>query len=354
MLSFDVSIYYSIGLFLKVGLLLFNSSAFIRPRLWRFTLFAAALLFVSGIHLFLGDPEGSGAAVISAFLVSLLCTLILIYDENCVFYLRTMSISIFIGAILYIAFVKLGRIDDVWGRWTYFGNSQPNLGGEIIYTGVLATALGKPKLSALNLAIFASSIYAIMLLQARSALIASIFVIIYLAYLEFLRQNDLHIRIIIISGLVVILMYCLLLTDEGVSAFSSALLVDDVHRGAGTGFVGRADAWAYAMQSFYESPIIGGGFGFYHSEPGADWPPHPHSLWLHMLSEMGFIGLVSLVAIFLSVKSAWRENKRLMFFLASSLVMTVFNDRFINMNPYPFLIFVVLFWPRSVWSKLSN
>lgn len=349
MLSFEVTTYYIIVLVIKGGLLLCNSSVVKIPRLSRFNLFAIPLVFVSFIQLSLGNWEG--LALVSGFLVSLLITLILIYKENCIIYLRTISLSIFIGTILYIAFVKLGRIDDLWGRWTYFGNSQPNVGGEIIYTGVLASALGNRRLSPLNIAIFVSSIYAIMLLQARSALIASGFVIIYLTYSEFLREHRPHIRILV-SGFVMILVSCLLLTDEGRSAFDSALFVNDEYRGTGTGFVGRYDRWTYAMQAFFESPIIGVGVGFFRNEPNADWSPH--SFWFHMLSEMGLIGVLSLIAILLSVKSAWRENKQVLFFLSTSLIMTIFNDRFINMNPYPFLIFVVLLWPPSVWLRLSN
>src|SRR5262249_7195178 len=108
------------------------------------------------------------------------------------------------------------------------------------------------------------------------------------------------------------------------------------------------ERWSFAMDTFIESPIFGVGFGYFR---GSMSEVTPHSFWLYMMTDLGLLGVLSLAVVAICLKGLWKENRFVFWMITSSLPLTIFNDRFVNMNPYPFLILVLLFLPPGIYKK---
>src|SRR5262249_20886106 len=149
-------------------------------------------------------------------------------------------------------------------RWLYFGESQPNLGGEIFYSGVLAATLYHKKLNALLVSFIAVSFVAIVMVEARSALIATCAAcLIWLDY-TILRTLQPAKRLLIILCLAIATLSVLLFMSGTVwKVIEESLFLSNEYRGIGSGFAGRTERWSFAMDTFIESPIFGVGFGYF-------------------------------------------------------------------------------------------
>jgi O-antigen ligase len=119
---------------------------------------------------------------------------------------------------------------------------------------------------------------------------------------------------------------------------SSFLFLDDEYRGLASGFVGRDDLWSGAWNYFLLSPIIGNGAGFFEHLVDV----YPHNFFLYGLSEFGLLSLPVFGIMFALMFAMFRNDLQKYVSLASISIFWIFNARFININPYPFLFFAVL------------
>jgi O-antigen ligase len=350
MLSSRLDYYYAISVSAKLlALVIFFSIAKL-PKLDRLVVFAIPFVISSCASVVAGYSYFDGIPQLAGFFISLFITLSFISDANYIAYMKSFSLSIFAGAVVYLAFAYSGQIEVVWERWLYFGGEQPNLGGEILYSGVLAATLHHKKPNASLVFFIAVSVIAIFLLEARSALIATCAACLIWLYYTVLRAfRPGKIFLIIVCVATATLFVLIFMSDTVWNVIDKSLFLDNEYRGIGSGFSGRIERWSYAMETFIESPIFGVGVGYFRDVSMTSLTPH--NFWLYMLTDLGLLGVLSLAVIAICLKGLWKENRFIFWMVMSSLPLTMFNDRFVNMNPYPFLIFVLLFLPPGIYKK---
>jgi len=268
----------------------------------------------------------------TAVLLSIYATLRLIgrnLDDYAIAYAVTGAVCVFI----YIAFVHMGKIEDSFGRYFFFNGAHFNLGCEIMVALSVATAQSlRP---AYSLPLCLAYLYATSVMQGRSAMI-SIGIAIGICGGRMMLVSRGSQR-----GLLVLAF----LTALGLLGFqgsiqeraSSFLMMSDDYRGMGSGFSGREEYWGAALEMFEASPWLGAGIGA-ENEEGLQ----AHNFALYGLSQFG----VSIVPFFvvlaiLFTRCVLRGGYKGAYVL-SFVPLLIFNDRFINMNAYPFYFYLLL------------
>jgi O-Antigen ligase len=271
--------------------------------------------------------------------ISLALTIMILGEDNLTSYMKAFGIACFLSCLTFLYQMNVG--EDVWtqsGRYTFIYGTQPNLGGEILFTGFIAFCMARLN-AKLILATFVLYFFAINLLQSRAAMLSIVIAASVYLYREKIRRFAPINRVAIISILALVLV-CYAIFD--MQNLTDLFLVDDEYRGVGTGFVGREERWEIALNTFLRFPLFGVGFGYFNDDI-----PSPHSMWLGMMSMMGLMCCFILAAM---LQNGWRiysANQTVFLFLLSFIPMTIFNDRFLNLNPYPFLFFILLFLPSK-------
>lgn len=337
------SLYYAIAVPLKaVTLLLFIRV--VRPRsgmfLWPAYLPIGITVFASVI---LGNTNVEGVVQPVGTLVSLAMTIMILSDENVTAYMKAFGFSCLMSSAVFLFQLYLVPLNTsgLWeqsGRYSFIFFTQPNLGGEILFTGFVAFCMGRLRMSLL-IATFILYFIVISLVESRAALLSILLAFFLYLYVEKVRWLAPGSRIAFASSLAVIAVVFGLLYRESVSHL---FLLDDQYRGFGTGFVGREEHWDSALSVFMQSPFFGIGFGYFRKDVVT-----PHSMWLAMLSMMGAMGFFILVVMWKNVWRIYAANTTTFLLLLSFIPMTIFNDRFLNLNPYPFLFYVLLFLPSK-------
>jgi O-antigen ligase len=268
-----------------------------------------------------------------AFLAHLALTLLLVADEIPA-YLRWLARLIGASAVLYVLFWFFGQIISVWGRAWYFNGLHPNLGTEIAAMGALCGVLSLRYRE--YLLITAAPLVSAFIMQGRSAIVAIVLATglrsVHEIFLSFRsRRTQIYVLLAIPAGIATLYWSFPILVQ--------AMMFDDIHRGADTGFVGRADRWAFAWQTFLSRPLTGRGLGSY-----ADLDMEsPHDFFLYGLAEMGLLSVPLFLMIGYMYVKAFRIHGWKVVSIAPVVVLMIMNDRFMNLNPYPFLLWVLLF-----------
>lgn len=308
-----------------------GSSAFARSSWIVVALFAITIMISMASNI--PTPEVMGQYLI--FLVHLSLSLLIIQPEHWKRYAQ--GVAIFLGglSILFILQSFLGMIPTEWERYTYFSGGAANLGAEIGTVGVVAAAISLRTGPAIIA--FIVGFYPIMLMQGRAALlviIGSIAIRLVIDLWTRCKRSKLGRKWFVI-GLSV---FCLASSTFAIDTLSKLLLIDDASRGAGTDFVGRGERWTYAYNKFVDNPVLGAGLGWFENSAAGS----PHNFYLYGLSQFGFLSLLIFVPMVVCCIRGWRANKNDFLVLSPMLILTVFNDRFMNLNAYPFVMFVVL------------
>ncbi len=297
----------------------------------------SALVTISLIYTALADGENLTEAInIGGFIISLTMSVSLLRKEETSEYIYFMALIGFAAAMIYLTLASLHLIPDHYGRLMFFNGSHPNLGGETFAMFTVAVLLSF-KRSAFWLA-WISLTAGIYLMQARAALLVAIAVLaIYLWWqLKSSGRNKLTYIMIAfgatISSLVLSGQYLL-------TSLENIFLMSDESRGMGTGFVGREERWGQALNIFYENPLLGGGFAAFDKEGLLT----PHNYFLAGISYMGMLSIPLFIYLFTCIYHAYKSNKRTLMALSPLLILMIFNDRFLNMNPYPFTAYVIIF-----------
>jgi O-antigen ligase len=238
------------------------------------------------------------------------------------------------STLLYIFMVNTGHFEGKWGRYNYFGDSHPNLGSEIIAMSVIYAAC---VLSPIRLAAFSLvSIYAINFMQGRAGLIVCLLATVMGIFtrIENPRNRAALAAAVIFAFLLSLTVY----HETTITYLNSILLLNDEHRGSDTGFVGRDELWGGAWDAFLQSPVIGNGAGF---EERLD--VNPHNFFLFGLALFGSLSIFVFGVIIYLYYELFKKNISWFSILIITTIMFVFNDRFFNLNPYPFFLYVALF-----------
>jgi O-antigen ligase len=234
--------------------------------------------------------------------------------------------------VLYICMVYLGAIDDEFGRYLFFGGVHPGVGCELMAVYAVATAQSTRKVFALPLCL--AFFYATSLMQTRAAMIAVLITIIII--ISNIKMRDKRLAFIVILSAIVMALFALILTDI-IPRISEAFFLDDEYRGIGTGLSGRSNHWAAAVEMFTNSPWFGAGVGASNEEH-----LQPHNFILYGLSQLGMSVIPFYVVLaLLLVRAIFYSNKN-GYYIISFVVMFMGQDRFINMNSYPFFVYVVV------------
>lgn len=345
----NIQAYYILTIAVKCILILIRGFIIFPKR--RFFLFVVPVLMAEVLSVSVGLSASSSFLLVIPFVVSLLLTVTLLRDANCRKYFQVVAFSVFVSIVIFLEQLITGNIESSWGRWLYFNGSHPNLGGEVIFAGVLAAAISTNLRSLYFIAYFLLAFGSVYLLEARSAMLAILSIGLVASYFVALNRIPPMLRVVVvcavITGVVVLLSY-----NSAALSINEGLLLDNEYRGWGTGFVGRQERWAYALETFRQNFLFGVGFGYFREESLSDVTPH--NFWLHMLSEMGLLSAIAIYSLADAAYSLFKRNRAVFIFCSSALFLTMFNDRFINMNPYPFGLFVILFLPESAWEMLPS
>jgi hypothetical protein len=290
-----------------------------------------AIILISSIP---GGSQASDYIKIFGFVAHVFVTLAIIRRENLEKYVQACVGVLFVTTLIYLLAAGLGQINITFGRYSYFHGSHPNLGSEIIAMSIVLAACVLSWLPFLVVAL--PSLYAIHLMEGRAALIVAIIAVgakfVY-------DQWDNKKCLALICGLLACAGAALVLvSSKAASVFNSIFLLHDKYRGLGSGFVGRDQLWSTAWRWFKASPIIGNGAGFF-DRNGVEI----HNFFLFGLSEFGLLSLIIYGMIFYLFYDLYRTDKKWFVCFLGIPVFWMFNDRFFNINPYPFLFYVVLF-----------
>ncbi|WP_407121662.1 O-antigen ligase family protein [Bradyrhizobium sp. STM 3561] len=252
-------------------------------------------------------------------------------------YWRGLFLSTLANAATYLALVETGNIAVVFGRYLYFSQSHPNLGAEIFFGGAFAALLVKaPRLSLLALPLFFIPAF---LMQGRAAELGILFI-------GGMLVSQLLSRVGQFTRLALVIFVCigllLIILNSDVSGWvAKLLLLDDAYRGEGTGASGRGQYWANAIETWLNNPVFGAGSDYYIRLGTTE----PHSFFLYPLAFYGFMGIVALSAFMQRFLAVMLYGHSI--YLLPFAPMLAFNDRFVNLNVYPTILFLYVFYQYS-------
>lgn len=307
------------------------SSAFFSSA-WKVIFLYSAIIMSSILYY---PPSLDFFAQYSFFMIHLTVSLLILRPELWIYYMK--GVAVVLGGLNFLFIVEAfaGLIPTEWDRYTYFGGGAANLGAEIGAVGVVAALVSLRTIPAIAATIIA--FYAVMLMQGRAALlviIGSSSLRIALSIWSRCRRSGLG-----RSGFIVGLLFCAAASSGLViDVMTKLMLINDSDRGAGTDFVGRGERWALAYKKFLENPIIGAGLGWYDRLVESS----PHNFYLYGLSQFGMLSICIYMPLAVCAYRGWRANKNAFLIISPLLILTIFNDRFMNLNAYPFVMFVVL------------
>jgi O-antigen ligase len=121
-------------------------------------------------------------------------------------------------------------------------------------------------------------------------------------------------------------------------AVSNIFLLNDAHRGVESGGSGRSDLWQWSLEIFQQSPLVGHNLTYFESIGFIG----SHNFVLYGLAQYGLMSLFLFGSIIYAYISLARRNTYRFAVLACAIPLLFFNDRFTNLNPYPFIFFILL------------
>lgn len=332
LIGVPVEIWYSLVIFAKLVTLALSGGSASGSKI----AFPIVLMLLPSLIITLINDGGltDSSLGVFAFCVSLFLSLMLIRTEDTRGYLAGMGGVGLIGSSLYILLAFLGLVEQHYGRYMFWGDNHPNLGSETFVAFLLAGVVVFNKKSVVIL--FVLTITCIILMQARAALLVALSGAGFYLYFLF-KERVIKLEVVVVFVLFLTLV-SVVLSVEILGLFNQVFLVEDVNRGIGTGFVGRGERWAQAIELFYSNPWFGGGFSAF----DVDGLLTPHNFVLAGLAYMGVLSLIFYFYLLFCFGVVWKHFKKLALAMVPLVFFVIFNDRFVNMNPYPFCFYVLL------------
>jgi O-antigen ligase len=267
------------------------------------------------------------------FLFHLALTLLLVVEEIPA-YFRSIAYAAAGSAFVYVGLAAVGGIETIWGRYYYFSRIHPNTGSEIAAGGALCGAISLPirRFVVLTIPMFASAF----LMQGRSALLAIALAVALRAARELYttsqsRRTQWWTIVMAPFGVAALVI--------GTPFVVDAMQLNDAYRGIDTGLAGRGDQWQMAWDAFMDRPLTGQGLGWITAtqDLGA------HQFFLYALAEMGLLAIPIFLGMALLGARAFLIHGWKLVAVAPVIVIMFVNDRFINLNLYPYVLWVFLF-----------
>jgi hypothetical protein len=330
---------YALTLLAKLVLIIMMRlpAAQLLVRVWPF------LLYLCGVALlglgFLGAPTQDCLQLIG-FSLQIGLTIAIVHPEQMRVYLAVYGYALLANFLIYLDYVAREKIPLFGDRYYYFSGFHYNLGAEIGATGLAcAAAVLDGRVFFVAWAVETISIY---LMQGRSALLLSV----GLAGLMLFRLTSslaLKYRFALWGGVSAASAMAILLSQRlfaaGIDFVSTVFLLNDPYRGTASGFSGRTQGWQAAIAEILQHPFVGGGAGYF----GRWHLPPPHNLVLFLGAQFGVLCLPMLGLIVYKYACLYRLNRRLFYIWLQFLPLLLFNDRSFNLNPYPYVLYCVLF-----------
>jgi hypothetical protein len=272
------------------------------------------------------------------FTASLLLTLKVLESSDATIYCRYLVIIPVLVAALHIVLSFTGGVNSHYGRFFYVGNTHPNLGGEISAIAALAAALTlRPSISIPVLGLLLTDCY---LMQSRAALVtigllAAVVIICWTAQ----KAGRVSVAALAVYAVLLTAVPHLLGFNLPDFVLQSVLLVDDPARGIASGLVGRDIRWGIGWTLFSENILLGRGLGIFDTQG----IPTPHNAFLYGLAQHGLISIVFWTILLVSLKHVWTASYYSGSLISIVLLMLFFNDRFINLNAFPFVLYAIIF-----------
>jgi hypothetical protein len=302
--------------------------------------FAATLFLLTTSGAVVGQFTGAFSSFsllqYTAFSGSLVMTMIVLARGHLLTYCRW-ALPIPVGvAAFHVASSLTGTAPLANGRFDYVGGTHPNLGGEIAAVTALAASLAlRPRLALPLMALLFASCT---LMQSRAAMVAiALLAVILVARGAARRLGWLLLPVLLVMAPFAIGVWAWLGTDPFALLAENLLRLDDPDRGILSGFAGREARWAIGFDDFRRDVLFGNGIGTF--ENGLE---SPHNAFLYGLAMHGIVSVAFwgfLAAALARVLAARPDQVALM---AALGLLLVFNDRFFNLNPYPFEYYVMI------------
>lgn len=336
LLNMPVEVWYAGTLTLKVAL----AFVFLRKgvRLSQSTsMYLFLLLLLALTSALLNQSDLHSLFPLFGFIAQFILSYALVRVNRGLHYCRGVAFGGLAISVIYLFMLFSGQILDHYGRYKFFGDSHPNLGSEILFISVLCAGLSlRDRYFGL---ILLGATLSILMMQGRAALLSVIvvFSVRLCIYLNS-RWNVFTVKGLILASAVVFIVGVFLF-DFIYIGISKTFLLDDQFRGAGTGFVGREDRWAVAINVFLDHPFFGAGIGYFDTAG----LPSPHNMYLYAISEIGILSVLIFTVMASAFYKIWSKDRRVFYLISPALILTLFNDRFIDINPYPFCFILIIF-----------
>lgn len=194
----------------------------------------------------------------------------------------------------YLLYVNITG-EYVWGR--LHAGSQPNLWGLLAVSVAIGSfALRSRVLQAACIGVALLTLYNA---QARGSMVATVPILFMFVYHWYVHEKNVDV------SWKMIMAYALIVFAFCVGAFYSDVLVNDImrlndpYRGLQSGATGRDEAWAEALNLWYNSPLFGVGFRK-HEALMIFTDLSSHNAYIAMLADTGFVGFVVYMAFLIS------------------------------------------------------
>jgi len=339
LLKFDQAYFYVASIAIKLILIEVTRQRNSNAAVWSAVPFTVLLLTSETISGLLNELEWLAYIKVIVFSLNILATLNFVSEK----YWRGLFLANVANGAIYLVMFQTGRIENVFGRYSYYNLVHPNLGSELLFGAAFAGLLGRrPKLLVLGLPFIFLPVF---LMQGRAAELG-IAAIASICGAYIFRRLGLEAQAAILVLLAVAVSVFLLYVDLG-TLVSKLLLLDDKYRGEGTDASGRSAYWGTAIQVWLDYPFFGAGSSY----PSRLGVLQAHNFFLYGLADYGLLGAV-LLSVFLfqlgsvALAGYWQ-------LVLPLIPMLIFNDRFINLNTYPTVMFLFVFayFARSRPSK---
>lgn len=328
------------GLLLVLAASLLTTEKHVRPLRdsFLFLLLISLLMAVSILVEIGGKPEPMPYVTIIAMLAQFFLLSAVVRPDSFALFSNYFFRATSFSAAVHIAMAFTGMVDPGSGRFGFIGNSHPNLGGEIYAIGSVLGAFALQRKTTFIILII-PVLFSSYLMQTRSGMVA---VALALAIKVVMSENGRFIskRSLKYTGLVA---GCLILAASLPSVqlflYEQVFRLNDPYRGVEAGMLsGRDEQWALAFDHFVRAPFFGHGLSFFQSSEVAG----AHNAVLYSLAMFGSVGLAFWVWFIYIHAKLFMNHRRAFYFLAPMWVLVLLNDRFLNLNPYPFLYYFSL------------
>lgn len=214
--------------------------------------------------------------------------------------LRKIAVLYSVPAAVFLIYADMTG-ERVWGR-LFAGTIQANWWG--LMAVVLAVTGFAHKSRLVTAFCIATALYVAYDASSRSSMVAIVgaTLALGLARLPNLRVRHLVVAAVGLIGVITVwVLFNPVIEHTLPAALNEVMKFDDPNRGVSTGFTGRSDLWAAAIDAWLRSPLVG--VGFHQHQWYTPGYIGAHEAYLAVLADTGILGL--LWYLFFIVASLW-------------------------------------------------